>query len=1029
MSQPKLLVSDETQAVTEPADDLAVITRDDAGAAAEPALPRPRLKSNTWPIWSAVGLSGVWLLLSGLYAGSVLHWQLLSLPPHHLAALVAGLFMPLAAFWFIALYVRRSEDLKHAARALERSLVPLGFPGDSAERHIESVTRRLAVHAAELSAAIDMAQREAERIEQLFAQQTFRLAETTDEAGRKAASVKELLAENHSEIDNRISALEAKAKELDAMLEFRISMVNRTGESLAEQLREVDHTLETSAQNLAAAGTFATQRAESYSKLLAGSIDDFRTASQEVEGTAERVAEALQGERQALAGTAQRLQSDGQALRATLKDEQAALERTAEALAASGARARDAVTAEIAQMDEAARAWAARLDSATKDGHAHLDTLQDKARETIAEVEAAADRARAIVREGGSLFGEESAHLIDTAAGTTERMREQVAGLRALADEAEERWALTFEQTVEAARQATESVTASTGDMVASGELAADKLSGRMERLKESWSQRLWELETATTQAIHEARASSEALAETAEHLGGRILELLDRVREAGSFADGERQKIGASVDQIATDIDKATQALSSVHETLGRQIGSTFEGTARLEDLLKTMSGSFAEILEDVASRTTAIEDNITVHSQRLSDASRQASEMIREAGEGLETVTSRMTGSGSSLLANIEQLSREAAQVEDRLSSVDEKSERAATRLTSLLADAMASLESVGDSLDSKAELVERLTGQSGSALEAAGDALLGRAGDIQAQVDKAVGALASAGELFSKTVGDGESRALAVSANLSGVMGDLTATTERLADTVAGIKARLEAVAGELDDGRDGTLDRFNEAVQLLTNAEAQLREHAFDMVGMAERSASQLRDVSGAIVGRAEEITAAAQQAEAAAVSASERLGREATALQAIMARLAKDHETFSKTVGVAADSAFMREAGQITDGLHSLAIDIDRALEANLPDSAWENYLKGDKSLFARRVVRMGSGDVRKKIRQRYEQDSEFQDHVTRYCKRFELLLRRASEADRDGTMSVALISSHMGRLYVLLGQSIKRLKS
>src|SRR5690606_25457138 len=159
-----------------------------------------------------------------------------------------GLFMPLAAFWFIALYVRRSEDLKYAARALERSLVPLGFPGESAERHIEAVTRRLAVHAAELSAAIEMAQKEAERIEQLFAQQTFRLAETTDEAGRKAATVKDLLAENHSEIDNRISALEAKAKELDSMLEFRISMMSQTGDNLAEQLRNVDHTLETSAQ-------------------------------------------------------------------------------------------------------------------------------------------------------------------------------------------------------------------------------------------------------------------------------------------------------------------------------------------------------------------------------------------------------------------------------------------------------------------------------------------------------------------------------------------------------------------------------------------------------------------------------------------------------------------------------------------------------------------------------------------------------------------------------------------------------------
>ena len=143
----------------------------------------------------------------------------------------------------------------------------------------------------------------------------------------------------------------------------------------------------------------------------------------------------------------------------------------------------------------------------------------------------------------------------------------------------------------------------------------------------------------------------------------------------------------------------------------------------------------------------------------------------------------------------------------------------------------------------------------------------------------------------------------------------------------------------------------------------------------------------------------------------------------------MARLVADHENFSKSVGMAADTAFMREAGQITESLQSLAIDIDRALEADLPDSAWQNYLKGDKSLFARRVLKMGSRDVRKKIAERFETDAEFQDHATRYCKRFETLLRRAKDSDRDGTISVALISSHMGRLYVLLGQSIKRLHS
>jgi hypothetical protein len=195
----------------------------------------------------------------------------------------------------------------------------------------------------------------------------------------------------------------------------------------------------------------------------------------------------------------------------------------------------------------------------------------------------------------------------------------------------------------------------------------------------------------------------------------------------------------------------------------------------------------------------------------------------------------------------------------------------------------------------------------------------------------------------------------------------------------------------------------------------------------LIDMAERTAQRLAETTGSLNGQAETITAATMEAETAATRLGSHFAEELESLEKVLARLTKDQQSFARTLDEAADQGFVREAGQITQSLNSLAIDIDRVLEADLPDTAWQQYLKGDKSLFARRIVKLGSREARRRISEKYESDAEFQAHVDRFCKRFEALLRRAATSDRDGTVSVTLISSHMGRLYVLLGQSIKRL--
>ena len=118
----------------------------------------------------------------------------------------------------------------------------------------------------------------------------------------------------------------------------------------------------------------------------------------------------------------------------------------------------------------------------------------------------------------------------------------------------------------------------------------------------------------------------------------------------------------------------------------------------------------------------------------------------------------------------------------------------------------------------------------------------------------------------------------------------------------------------------------------------------------------------------------------------------------------------------------------RRVTLIIDALNSTAIDVTKILSNEASDAAWAAYLKGDRGVFTRRAVKLlDSGEAREILRH-YEDEPDFRDQVNRYIHDFETMLRRVL-ADRDGSaLSITLLSSDMGKLYVALAQAIERIR-
>ncbi|WP_408591151.1 hypothetical protein [Novosphingobium sp.] len=124
-----------------------------------------------------------------------------------------------------------------------------------------------------------------------------------------------------------------------------------------------------------------------------------------------------------------------------------------------------------------------------------------------------------------------------------------------------------------------------------------------------------------------------------------------------------------------------------------------------------------------------------------------------------------------------------------------------------------------------------------------------------------------------------------------------------------------------------------------------------------------------------------------------------------------------------------DNDLARRTALITESLNSTAIDIAKVLSADVSETAWASYLRGDRGIFTRRAVSLLDNGEVKIVQQHYETDLMFRDHVNRYIHDFEGMLRQLLSTRDGNALGVTLLSSDMGKLYVALAQGIERLRT
>ena len=502
---------------------------------------------------------------------------------------------------------------------------------------------------------------------------------------------------------------------------------------------------------------------------------------------------------------------------------------------------------------------------------------------------------------------------------------------------------------------------------------------------------------TAITQSAEQAdtvvRATADAFAaQLADQRDAAIAMVAELTGALANTADQTRDALASASSRMTSDIHHRMTALLDVLNTgeqraatIGAQLAAAHSASTQLdaglgaladltEQRLTTISASSEQRFAALGRSITGFNATLAALSQRIGANDREATELLSRA---------------EAVLVALDSVTRE----------LDQSMPSAIGRLDAQVAASLTAIGSLTPAFDDSNRTAEAFVGQVACA---------------QSALDSYRAALAAAGGELDAF--DAQRQAMA------GTLDDAGAALNRdLAATFADIVPRIEGEMAQVQAAVSNGIAASRAEIDALAQ---QIAELASARVATALDSA-----IGNGATERVRTLSDVAERAVAAASNASDRLMRQLITIADSSAALELRAASVAETASGAQREGLARQLALLTQSLNSTALDLVRMLDRDIADQAWEAYLKGDRSIFTRRTARLLSAGDARDLRRRYDDDEEFRAQVGRYIYDFEAMLRGLVDTADGAALSVTLLSSDAGKIYVALAQAIERLRN
>jgi chromosome segregation ATPase len=489
-----------------------------------------------------------------------------------------------------------------------------------------------------------------------------------------------------------------------------------------------------------------------------------------------------------------------------------------------------------------------------------------------------------------------------------------------------------------------------------------------------------------------------------------------DAARRWSEAVEELKERLGFAIDKIAEvdahALDNARRRLTALTEEAERVDRVMIERTEAFEE---SIAQRRAEAEQHEQEAAAALDARIAALDQTVAERQQEHLAHVSGLAERGDALAQRM----SALSAEMERI---AAQGSETGGALDQAAAGLAARIAEGRAELDASRERIAQLTDESVRLLELIRAGAEHSQQTLPRALSQVANDLERFEER----VRSAHRLVGEALQQGEALAAHAAAAQRDGAGSVEqfATLDRRiaeanashAETLAALQGSLEDIAGRTQALADAARASLGEALESMTgrfaeesanSIERALREHTREAIG---------------------ELEASAERASAASREAAVQLRDQLAVVNELAGNLEHRVAHARRRAEEQVDNDFARRMALITESLNSSAIDITKAFDDDVADTAWSSYLRGDRGIFTRRAVRLLDNQQAREVADIYRADVDFRETVNRYIHDFEAMLRSVLST-RDGhALGVTLLSSDPGKLYVALAQAIDRLR-
>lgn len=559
---------------------------------------------------------------------------------------------------------------------------------------------------------------------------------------------------------------------------------------------------------------------------------------------------------------------------------------------------------------------------------------------------------------------------------------------------------------------------------------SADDLS---ERAQSQLEERLGRLDAAAQNALASFNALSEALGAADETMRARAgvidssaaetraaTERATRAAEAAAEAAARNAaNVGAAANRASDDARKAAEnAIEIARQEAERAAGAAFEAAERearrVSEQTGRLLGDVRRSTEDLLSSVADDTGRATNAAEALTAAARQSAEASAKASADIAKATDDAKRNADSALAYSEESSKKIEARNKALAEARAALETENLRLEALIEEQRKRADRLADAIASQTERLSKLAEsqlreQEASVRLAEAQAAARAREEAAAKAAKEEAARQEAARLAAEK-----------SAAEKAAAEQARAEKKAAAEKAAAEKARLDAEAkkkAEAEKAAKTVLD-LGAASRSITAKKGAAKPAA---TGPRERL-----DAMAADIAQRRQEGAQRREPPLSLDENDKRRDKQKVSWREILDATddAEPLDLASAANPKPPQSDGAANAIRIISELQNFTLDLESRLYGEPPPALRERFDRGDRNIFANRILRLNESDVKRRIRMESGRDKRFERDIHDFLQGFERLLEDATTSQTADEDLEEYLSSPLGRVYLLIGATV-----